>query len=111
MSSALEHAPKPKTIRGARFIAREQPAAVQIAASHHFNNAWTPLAGLAATANRIRNMCLLPDRIRRQMFEGAILISPYVFRTNSGSLAIFAAILLASSFVSNFAGQNPALNE
>ena len=31
------------------------------------------------------------------MFEGAILISPYVLRTNSGSLAKLAAILRASS--------------
>jgi hypothetical protein len=43
----------------------------------------------------------LPDRIRRRGFKGAILISPYVLRTNSGSLAIFAAILRAPSLLSN----------
>ena len=32
----------------------------------------------------------LPDRIRRQMFEGAILISPYVLRTNSDRLRLNA---------------------
>ena len=31
----------------------------------------------------------------------------YVLRTNSGSLAMFAAILLASSFVSNLAAESP----
>jgi len=35
--------------------------------------AWTPRADLAATANRIRNMFPLPDRIRRRGFKGAIL--------------------------------------
>jgi hypothetical protein len=43
----------------------------------------------------------LPDRIRRRGFKGAILISPYVLRTNSGSLAIFAAILRAPSLLNN----------
>jgi hypothetical protein len=45
-------------------------------------------------------MFLLPDHIRRQVLEGAILISPYAFRNSAGSLAMFAAIRLASSFVS-----------
>ena len=51
--------------------------AAQIVASQHFNNAWTPRAGLAATANRIRNMFPLPDRIRRRGFKGAILTERY----------------------------------
>jgi hypothetical protein len=39
----LEHAPGPKTIRGAPIIAVVGTvAAVQIAGSQHFNNAWTP---------------------------------------------------------------------
>jgi len=57
--------------------------AAQIVASQHFNNAWTPRADLAATANRIRNMFLLPDRIRRRGFKGAIVIRPYAFPNSS----------------------------
>jgi hypothetical protein len=47
--------------------------AAGIVASQHFNNAWTPRGEWAASANRIRNMCLLPDRIRRREFKGASL--------------------------------------
>jgi hypothetical protein len=37
------------------------------------------------------------------MWKTASIAQGVRFRTNSGSLAMFAAILLASSFVSNFA--------
>src|SRR5271155_2026834 len=40
------------------------PAAVQIAALQHFNNAWTPRAGSAAFASQIRNTSLRPAPIR-----------------------------------------------
>jgi hypothetical protein len=39
-------------------------AAVQTAVSQHFNNAWRPHAGWAASANPIRNTCRHPDHIR-----------------------------------------------
>ena len=54
-----------------------EPSGGTIAASQHFNNAWTPRAGLAATANLIRNMFPLPDRIGRRGFKGAILTERY----------------------------------
>jgi hypothetical protein len=50
---------------GARITVVEGPAAVQIAASQHLNNAWKPRAGSAACANRTRNISLRPDRIHR----------------------------------------------
>jgi len=41
-----------------------ETAAAQIAGSQHSNNAWKPREASAACANRIRNTCLHPDRIR-----------------------------------------------
>ena len=63
-SSALEIAPRPKIIRGARFTAAGWVVAVQTAASQHLNNAWKPRAGSAVCANRIRNTSLHLGRIR-----------------------------------------------
>jgi hypothetical protein len=60
---------KLKTIRGARFTAAGWAAAAQIAASQHFNSAWTPPAGLAASVNRTRNTSHHPDHTRT---KGAI---------------------------------------
>jgi hypothetical protein len=71
VSSALEHAPKPKTIRGVQFTAASTTGG-RIAASQHINNAWTPRGEWAACANRTHNISLRPDRIRRQGFKGAI---------------------------------------
>jgi hypothetical protein len=47
---AVGRVPKRKTIRGARFTAAGRAAVVQIAASQHLNNAWTPRAASAAIA-------------------------------------------------------------
>ena len=88
MSSALEHPPRPKTIRGVQFTAATTMAA-RIAASQHFNNAWTPRADLAATANRIRNMFLRLDRAHPSKCEVTLLIERNPSRP---------------SFVSDFAG-------
>jgi hypothetical protein len=73
----------------------EQLAAVQIAASSHFNNAWTPRAGSAAFAIGIRNTCLHPDHILIVGTKGAIRIEgqhSYGLGNSSGSLAILLAI-------------------
>jgi len=73
VSSVSEHAPRPKTIRGAHTTVWATTAAARIAASQHLSNAWKPRADLAVTANGIRNTCLHPGRIPRQGFKGAIL--------------------------------------
>jgi hypothetical protein len=56
-------------------------AAVQIAVSRHFNNAWTPRADLAASANRTHNISPLQYRIRRLGIDRVILIERIYFGT------------------------------
>jgi hypothetical protein len=88
---------KPKIIRGARFTVVEWAAAVQIAASQHFNSAWTRHAGSAASVNRTRNTTRHPDHTLILDSKDAIRIKRqhrYGLQINSGSLAIFAAIRL-----------------
>jgi len=63
--------------------------AAQIAASQHFNNAWTPRGEWATCANRTRNMFPRPDRAHRSKCEFALLIERNPLRL---------------SFMSNFAG-------
>jgi hypothetical protein len=70
--------PKRKTIRGARFTTVGRSAAVQIAASQHFNNAWKPRVASAAIASQIRNTSRRPGRIHRGSCEGAIHIERLV---------------------------------
>ena len=90
LCSASARAPKPKTIRGVQFTAATTMAA-QIAASQHFNNAWTPRGVWAVCANRIRNMFLRLDRAHPSKCEIALLIERSPPR---------------SSLVSNFAGDH-----
>jgi hypothetical protein len=65
--SALEIAPKPKTIRGARNIA----AAVvpRTAGSQHFNNAWPMSAELEDFAYKITRISLLRSQGREHAEE------------------------------------------
>jgi len=65
---------KPRTIHGAPFTAVEGLVAVQTAVSQHFNNAWTPPAGWAASANPTRSISLLRDHIHQLGIDKAILI-------------------------------------
>jgi hypothetical protein len=97
---------KLKIIRGARFTAVGWAEAVQIAASQHFNSAWTPRAGSAASVNRIRNTSHHPDHTHLLGTKGAICIKRqhrYGLQISFGRLAIFAAIRYASSLLSNLA--------
>jgi hypothetical protein len=48
--------------------------AVQTAVSQHFNNAWTPPAGWAASANPTHSISLLRDHIHQLGIDKAILI-------------------------------------
>jgi hypothetical protein len=72
LSSTLQF--KPRTIRGAPFTAVEGLAAVQTVVSQHFNNAWIPRAGWAASANRTHSISLRRDHIHQLGIDKAILI-------------------------------------
>jgi len=58
----------------ALYSGGEGLVAVQTAVSQHFNNAWTPPAGWAASANPTRSISLLRDHIHQLGIDKAILI-------------------------------------
>jgi len=60
-----------------------------IAGSRHITNAWQPCAGLAGPVRQVRTIINIIDR--------------QDLRNSSGNFAMFAAMRLASSFVSNLA--------
>jgi len=64
-------------------------AAVQIAVSQHFNNAWTPRAGWAASANPTHSISLLRDHTHQLGIDKAILIeNELISARRQGGLAM-----------------------
>jgi hypothetical protein len=124
VSSALEHVPRPKTIRGARFTARERLAAAPIAASYPLNSAW-PLRGAwqllpakyaicastrtASGDASAKALSLLSARSPNWLRHLGGRNPPYRHcgcdLSSSGNRGKFTAILRASYLMSNFAAE------